>query len=465
MKIAAKLLNILSTLTLFSAAILHAENQVQDLATEAYIYAYPLITMDMTRRVMTNVAEPENHHAPMGQFYNSAEYPNASFRDVTAPNADTLYSTAWLDLSKEPYILHVPDENGRYYLMPMLSGWTNVFAVPGTRTTGTEAGDFAITGPNWKGKLPDGVKEIKSPTDMVWILGRTYSTGTAEDYKAVHDIQKQYSLVPLSFYGKSYTAPKGTVNPSIDMNTAVRDQVHSMEGVSYFKKFSELLKSNPPSVEDKKMVENLAKIGIVPGQELDTSKLSPTIISAMKEAPARGLEKIINQQKNAGKKINGWHFSTKTGSYGTDYLQRALVAAIGLGANLPQDAIYPFANQDSDGHPLNGANKYIIHFAKGQTPKVKGFWSITMYNDKYYFVDNPINRYAISPRNSLKYNGDGSLDIYVQNEMPEKEKESNWLPAPKGNFVLMLRMYWPDQSVIDESWTPPVIKNLSTPQD
>ncbi len=207
-----------------------SEEDATKIATDAYVYGYPLVTMEMTRRVMTNAAQPKDNHAPMGQFFDARTYPDAAFRDVTAPNADTLYSTAWLDLSKEPYVLSIPDEGDRYYLMPMLSGWTDVFQVPGKRTTGDKAQTYAITGPNWKGDLPDGVKELKSPTSMVWILGRTYCTGTPEDYKAVHEIQDKYKLVPLSAYGKDYTPPKGTVDPKIDMKTPVREQVNGMSG-------------------------------------------------------------------------------------------------------------------------------------------------------------------------------------------------------------------------------------------
>ncbi len=181
---------------------------INSVAHEIYIYGYPLVTMEMTRRVMTNTDVPKDSHAPMGQFYHSRTYPNASFRDVTAPNADTLYSTAWLDLSKEPYILSLPEQKDRYYLVPILDAWTNVIQAPGTRTTGDKAQKYAITGPGWTGKLPEGVTEYKSPTNLVWILGRTYCTGTPEDYKAVHALQDQYTLVPLSAYGKPYTPPR-----------------------------------------------------------------------------------------------------------------------------------------------------------------------------------------------------------------------------------------------------------------
>jgi hypothetical protein len=437
-----------------------SEREAQKLGTEAYIYGYPLVTMEVTRRVMTNVSAPESLKAPMGQFINAQKYPNASFKDVTAPNADTLYSVAWIDLSKEPYILHVPNEHGRYYLMPMLSGWTNVIAAPGTRTTGTQEHHFAIVGPNWKGPLPKNVTQIKSPTNMVWILGRTYSTGTPEDYKTVHAIQDQYSLTPLSEYGKPYTPPEGSVDPNIDMKTPVRDQVDTMDAATFFKTLAALMKENPPAPEDAPMVAKLTKIGVIPGQDFDMSKLDPIEAKGLTAAPKAGLEKIMAHEKQAGIAKNGWLFSSKTGIYGTDYLQRALVTAVGLGANRPQDAIYPVAKTDSEGKPLNGGNYYQIHFAKGQIPPVKGFWSLTMYNKQFFFVNNALNRYTLSPRNQLKYNKDGSLDLYIQHESPGKDKESNWLPAPKDDFILMLRLYWPKEAILNGSWNPPPIKRV-----
>lgn len=438
------------------------EKTAEAIAAEAYIYGYPLVTMDMTRRVMTNVASPNDlGKAPMGQFSNVKHYPDASFHDVTTPNADTLYSTAWLDLSSEPYVLHVPNEEDRYYLMPMLSGWTNVFADLGKRTTGTQAGDFAITGPDWKGTLPSGLRELKSPTNMVWILGRTYSTGMPEDYKAVHEIQSKYSLTPLSSWGKSYTPPSGKVDPSIDMKTPVRDQVNHLDAKTFFSLLVNLLKKNPPALEDAHILRKMALIGILPGQPFDTSKLRPEIVRAIENAPKLGQKAIVEHKQNAGKNINGWEVTLDTGKYGTDYLQRAYVAVFGLGANLPEDAIYPMALVDSEGNPLSGANKYVIHFDKDQIPPVNGFWSLTMYNDQLFFVNNPLNRFTLSPRNALQYNPDSSLDLYIQADSPGKDKESNWLPAPKDKFILTLRLYWPKESVLNGNWQPPAIKKVS----
>lgn len=436
------------------------KDDVESIATEAYIYGYPLVTVELTRRVMTNVEVPEGTKAPMGQFVNARTYPDAAFRAVTAPNADTLYSLAWLNVGKEPYVMHLPEENGRYYLMPMLSGWTEVFEVPGTRTTGTAAGDYAITGPGWTGQLPAGVKELKSPTNLVWILGRTYCTGTPEDYKLVHAIQDQYSLIPLSSYGKPYTPPKGVVDPSVDMNTAVRDQVNRMDAATFFNILTLSMRDNPPAAADAPIVAKMMRIGIIPGKEFDITKLDPDAAKAMERAPKLGLEKIMAHLNNGTTKVNGWVFSTKTGIYGTNYIQRALIAAIGLGANRPQDAVYPNTAEDSEGKPLSGSNRYVVHFSKAQIPPVRGFWSLTMYNDQYFFVQNPLDRYTLSPRNKLQYNSDGSLDLYIQHASPEKGKENNWLPAPEGKFILMLRLYWPEEAVINGKWTPPVVKRL-----
>jgi hypothetical protein len=432
------------------------------LATDAYIFGYPLVTMEMTRRVITNAAKVEGTHGPMGQIIKLRQYPDASFRDVTAPNADTLYTTAFFDVGKEPWVLSLPDMKDRYALFPMLDGWTNVFQVPGKRTTGTNAQTYAITGPGWSGTLPPGVKQYKSPTSLVWLLGRIYCTGTPEDYAAVHALQDQCKLVPLSAWGKDYTPPPGKVDPSIDMKTAVRNQVNRMDAVEYFTLLAQLMKTNPPSAADAEEVARYAAIGLVPGQDFDASKLKADFA---KRIPGTAFDRIMLQFK-VGKNIhniNGWMFDSVTGIYGTDYLNRAFVTAIGLGANRVQDAVYPTSQKDEHGSDYSGANKYVMHFPKGQLPPTQGFWSITMYDANYFFVANPINRYSISARQNLKANADGSVDLYFQNQSPGADKESNWLPAPAGKFVLMLRMYWPDEtppSIIDGSWKPPAAKKV-----
>jgi hypothetical protein len=453
-----------------SSAVQAKENvfEVLPAAIDAYIYGYPLVTMEMTRRVMTNVEKPTDTRAPMGQIVRMREYPSAAFRDVTAPNADTLYTTAWVDVGHEPWVLSLPDAKGRYYLFPMLDGWTDVFQVPGKRTTGTGPQTYAITGPGWKGKLPAGVKEYKSPTAIVWLLGRIYCTGTPEDYTAVHKLQDEISLVALSAYGKPYTPPPGKVDPSIDMTTAVRDQVNALSADDYFNLLAKLMKDNPPYAADAPILRKMTKLGIVPGQPFDRSKLGPVAKEAFDHVPKIAQEKIMLWLKEGilygdMKLENGWIFITKTGHYGKNYIQRALVAAIGLGANRPQDAVYPTSEGPSLLGSYTGEKKYVMHFPKGQLPPVQGFWSLTMYDKDYFFVPNPLNRYSISARQDLKANADGSVDLYIQNESPGADKESNWLPAPTDKFILMLRLYWPKEtapSILDGTWKIPPVKVL-----
>jgi hypothetical protein len=437
------------------------EKEALETGVTAYIYGYPLVTMEFTRRVMTNVEKVEATRAPMGQLLRARTYPDAKYRDVTAPNADTLYTTGWMDVGKEPWVLTLPDAQGRYYLMPMLDGWTNVFQVPGKRTTGTGPQKYIITGPGWKGTLPAGVTEYKSPTAIVWLLGRIYCTGTPDDYAAVHKMQDEVSIVPLSSYGKLYTPPAGKVDPAIDMKKPVREQVNSLDAAAYFNLLASLMKDNPPAAADAPILAKMARLGIEPGKTFDPSKLDPAIAKALKDVPKLGFEKIMAHFKKAGTFENGWIFTTKTGIYGTDDIQRALITAIGLGANRPQDAVYPTSEVDATGKPYDGSKKYVMHFDKGQTPPAEGFWSLTMYDDQYFFVDNPLNRYTLSSRFNFKYNADGSLDLYLQNTSPGKDKESNWLPAPKGRFILMLRLYWPKQqspSIINGTWKIPPVK-------
>ena len=435
--------------------------QALELGVDAYVYGYPLVTMEMTRRVMTNVATPGERYAPMGQLARMRRYPTARDRDVAAPNADTLYTMAWIDLSKEPVILRIPDMNGRYYLVSMIDGYTNVFQDPGSRTTGSGGQAYVITGPGWKGRIPDGMTEYKSPTNLVWIVGRIYSSGTNQNLKAARALQDQITLTPLSASDKPITPPLGRVDPHVDMQTPVRDQVNALDAAAYFKLLARLMNDNPPAATDAPMMQRMEKLGIFPGKDFNASTLSPTVAQAMKNVPKAAQEKIARHFKDVGKMENGWLVPQNLGSYGTDYLRRATVASLGLGATLPEDAIYPTSEVDASGAAYDGSNKYIIHIPRGRMPPVEAFWSLTLYDPQYFFVPNPLNRYELSERDSLTANDDGSVDIYVQKDNPGTNKESNWLPAPAGRFVLMLRMYEPTTSplsILDGSWRPPPVR-------
>jgi len=436
------------------------EQEALEAGVEAVAYGLPLVIMDATRRKISNVATAGPSAAPINQFANMPQFPDASFRDVVRANVDTLYSSVWLDLSKEPIVLSVPDTKGRYYLMPMMDAWTNVFASPGARTTGTRAGHFAVTGPGWSGTLPKGVQQLKSPTNMVWIIGRTQTNGP-KDYAAVHAIQKQYRLTPLSSFGKPFAAPKGSVDATVDMKLAPVEVVAGMGTSAFFDRLAALMKDNPPPAADAPMLAKLATLGIVPGQKFDPTRLEPAVARGLEKALPVALQKLTAASKQAGAPVNGWRIpSMKLGDYGTDYGTRAVVALVGLGANLPADAVYPSAFVDGEGKPLSGANRYVLRFAKGEGPPVRAFWSVTMYSPESFFVANAINRYAVSSWMPFKRNADGSLDIYIQHESPGKGKEANWLPAPAGEFNMTMRMYWPNDkppSILDGSWKPPAV--------
>ena len=439
------------------------EKEGLEAGVQAVVYGLPLVIMDITMKKSINVARPVGTFAPANQFAHLREFPNAAFKDVVRANVDTLYSSAFLDLAKESIVLSVPDTHGRYYLLPMLDMWTNIFASPGKRTTGTKPGNFAITGPGWTGTLPAGMQELKSPTNGVWILGRTQTNGP-KDYPAVHAIQDGYKLVPLSAFGKPYTPPQGTVYPNVDMKAAPVDTLQKMTSADFFDALAQLLKSNPPPASDAPILAKLATIGVVPGEKFDPSKLDPAVARGLDRSLTVALDKLQEAAKNSGAPVNGWRIPPSIlGKFGTEYGIRGIVALVGLGANLPEDAVYPTTYVDTEGKALNGANRYTLHFDKGLTPPVNAFWSVTMYDAQSFFVDNAINRYAIGSWMPLKRNSDGSIDLYLQQDSPGNDKAANWLPAPAGDFNLTLRMYWPNDknpSIIDGSWEPPAVTRV-----
>lgn len=359
--------------------------QTYALAREAYLYAYPIVSMDVTMRQATNVPGTGtiNMRAPINQFAHARAYPKADEKDVVRYNFDTLYSFAWLDLAREPVILSAPDTGGRYYLLPMLDMWTDVFSVVGTRTTGNKAGTYAIVAPGWAGTLPDGMTKIVAPTSAIWILGRTQTNGPA-DYDAVHKVQDGYKLTPLSQWGKDSAPSRNLpVDPTVDNKTPPLVQVNNLDGVAMLTRLADLMVKYPPHPND-------------------------------------------------------------------------------YGANVIEDALYPTAFADADGQPFSSDRRYVLHFAKDQIPPVRGFWSLTMYDARQLFTANPIDRYAIGDRDKLAFNADGSLDLYIQSETPGKDKEANWLPAPKsGAFTMNLRLYWPKTEATNGTWAPPPVKRVN----
>lgn len=452
---------------LFSATAVQAKNNVSEqeayeIGVEAHQYLYPLILMDITRGVMTNVPEGKIPGAgPMNKFHNFSAFPTAEDRRVVRPNFDTLYSIAWLDLTKGPVIVSVPDTQGRYYLLPMMDMWSDVFAVPGKRTSGTSAQDIAVVPQGWEGVLPKGIERIESPTSYSWVIGRTQTNGP-KDYDAVHKVQAGFKITLLSQWGKLEQLVKAVIDSSVDMKTDPLTQVNTMPAAKYFTYGSELMKLSPPHITDWSLIARLKRIGIEPGQTFVFDKASPEVQTGLKRAVVSGLKEMKDKLPTLALIENGWQMNIDTmGVYGNYYLKRAIVAMVGLGANQPEDAIYPMNVSDTNGKPLNGSNKYVLHFNKDELPPVHAFWSITMYDAEGYQVANSINRYAIGDRDALKYNKDGSLDIYIQSESPGKDSESNWLPSPtKGVLGVTMRLYAPKSEALTGLWVPPGVKKV-----
>ena len=438
--------------------------EAQAIGVEAYLYFYPLLSMDVTRRVFTNVPPGKvPGSGPHNTFNSFAEYPAGDFKTVVRANFDTLYSIAYLDMTNEPMVVSAPDTGGRYYMLPMLDMWTDVFASPGWRTTGTEAADYLVTPPGWTGTAPSGMTRISAPTPYVWIIGRTKTDGP-QDYDAVHKIQSGYKVTPLSQWGKPDRQGEAKIDPSVDMKTPPKVQVDSMPADRYFAYAADLLKVNPPHITDEPIIARMKRIGIEPGKSFDLGKVEPTIRDALKAVPEQAQKLMTSKLLSMARVVNGWQMNTDTmGVYGNYYLKRALVAQVGLGANVPEDAIYPINLSDEAGEPLDGANRYKLHFDKGTTPQAGAFWSVTLYDQDGFQVPNPLNRFAVSSWMNLKQNADGSLDLYLQNESPGKDNEANWLPAPKGAFNLTMRIYSPKSEALMGTWNPPPVTRAQAP--
>jgi len=465
----------LSSLTVpaFAETPAVTEQEAHAIAVDAYLYLYPLVIMDLTRKQSTNV-EPGKEFAkgPMNEFANVPAYPPASFKGVVRVNFDTLYSIAWLDLTNEPMIVSAPNTDGRYYMLPMLDMWTDVFASPGSRTTGTQAGNFVVTPPGWRPdlrdrvidefRLPKDTQRIEAPTPFVWVIGRTKTDGPP-DYDAVHEIQAGYKVTPLSEWGKTPKPVEVKIDPTVDMKTPPKTQIDTMAADKFFTYAAELLKVNPPHITDEPIIAQMRKIGIEPGKSFDMAKVDPAVRGALTGAPEEGQKLMAWKVPTLARVVNGWSMNTDTmGVYGNYYLKRAIIAQAGLGANVPEDAIYPINLVDETGKPLDGANKYSLHFDKGNTPPADAFWSVTLYDTEGFQVANSLNRFAVSSWMPFKYNGDGSLDLYFQNESPGTDKEANWLPAPKGPFNLTMRIYAPKSEALTGKWNPPPVTRLQS---
>jgi hypothetical protein len=429
-------------------------------ALEEYVYGYPLVMMDVTRELLTATPTTGQYAAPINQFGRIRTYVNPDFKNVVRISVNSLWSHGFLDLDQEPMIVSIPDMDGRYIVVQGLNMWTDDFMSAGTRTNGGKAANYMVAGPKWNGTAPQGVDQVfKCATRYAWVLVQM-SAASPADFPAIHTKQDQLKITPLSAWGKPYSPPATVpVNPNADVTATPFDQVRLMSGEMFFNRLAKALADNPPYPADSVKIDLLKKLGVEVGKPFDAAKLNPDVLQGINAVPYE-VNKLFEAGPFTMKTVNGWINMLDIGAYGTDYQTRAYVAYMGLGALAKEDAVYPTAFVDSKNTALDGSRKYVMHFEKGGLPPSKpGVWSISPYRGNFY-VPNSLNRYGILSSMPLKYNGDGSLDIYMQKDSPGADKESNWLPIPpSGMFNLTVRSYQPGEGLLDGSYKlPPVVE-------
>ncbi len=436
------------------------ENELSRIAAEAYLYFYPLVLMETTRRVATNSPySTTSPRGPMGTLVHSRAYPSAQFKTVVRPNFDTLYSSAWLDVSAEPYVVSLPRVDERFFMFPLYDMWTEIFASPGTRTSGNDALCFAICARDWRGELPEGVSRIDAPTPVVWIIGRLETRGE-HDYAAVHELQDQMLITPLSRW--PHFEPSHFVrDESIDMKTPPMFQVERLDAREFFLLASSLATIHPPHTTDWSMLARLARTGLTVGAPFDLDECDEVTRSAYQGAPAAAREIMRRRFSTIAPLVNGWSCVPDMGVWGNSYLKRAMIAKTGLGANPQEESIYPNLQRDRAGNPLHGASRYLVHFEPDQLPPVDGFWSVTVYDEHGYQVANELDRFALGDRDELDYGPDGSLTILLSHQPSLEYSAHNWLPVPEAPFALTMRLYLPRDAALYGSWHPPAVDRLS----
>ncbi len=435
------------------------------LGVQAYVYGYPLLDTNRVFRTSTSVNVPDGAGGgPVNQFSHIRRLADPSDKTVVAPNHDTLYSMAWLDLAAQPVVIHMPVVRTRFVVMELLDPYTENFAAIGS--VGRPAGDYAVIPRGWRGRLPRGVRAIRSPFQRVWIIGRTYIRDAADTPNVVR-IQNEYALTPLDEWGTAYKPPRPRHVRKTSTTYKVPGTQSGQDPLAFFDALGDQLKQFPPPAADRPMLQQLASAGIGPGLHPRAEpRLDAATRQGLRDAVAAGASQVKTDVQTAfltgAPKHNGW-LVDRTGTYGTDYTTRAVVDAIGLGAPLSSLAIYPFTVTDNDLQALSGANRYVVHVSARYLPfPVRAFWSMTLYDSLGLFVPNKAGIYLINNRSNVHYNPDGSLDLYIQPTAPRDPlQRRNWLPAPVGSaFRLIMRLYDPDNVagiISGSTWQPPTV--------
>lgn len=423
-------------------------------AKDAYVYGFPLVLNEVIKRAAENpLAETENASINRIRHFNS--FADETFAYFIRPDSSVFYSFAWLDVSKEPMLIEIPETGKRYVLFSLFDGWGDVFASLGSRLSGGNALKAAVCGPGWQGVVPQGFEQYKADTAAVLIKAAIEVKNKQDGETAVKKIQNGIKLYPLSAYGGQYRVPEAVsgVIPGADMPL---ERVLSMDISDFFNTLNWLMMKNPPRPQDAKLLDEILDIGVAPGMRFDISVFDFDTREAFKEIP-QWMKSFFEEMKNEGME-QGWIYGYGFGDYKDDYVFRAKTAYYLPAADRHEDLLCAFSYFDRDKEKYDSSKKYVLHFDKNALPPVKAGWSLCAYNDRGLVMNNPGGRRSISGRDGLEFNKDGSLDIYIQKENPGKNRLKNWLPVSGNGFALMLRCYLPEKALTDGVWKAPAVE-------
>ncbi|OWT74988.1 MULTISPECIES: DUF1254 domain-containing protein [unclassified Achromobacter] len=445
--------------------------EARSIAADGYLYAYPLMVMEIARRIQTNVVDPDMRlgtGAPLNRFTHMARLPDPLLHDIgPTPDIDVLWSSMWFDVAREPLVIDVPNAKGRYFMMTVADMWSDVFAAPGTRTTGAGEGVrcYAIVAPDWRGKLPRGVELLRAPTSSGWLQVRIALDG-AGDLAAAQAFQAGLNAMPFSNWRKKGATPQPGKYDVALLRRPPDEQVAGMSPEDYFATFAELAGRYAPHDNDTPILQRLRRIGIEPGSRFEFKRLPAVLQTAIEQGVQAGQAQVRSPPEPRAGNVGLIMPLKRRGSYGTDYALRARSMRPGYSpapwvAPLSDDMVQVRADTDTDGRLLDGTFRYEIRFERKQLPPVQSSWSITLYNDRDELLDNLGNRHAVRMRDKINVEEDGTATIYLQYEQPLAERTRNWLPAPQsGHFSLVMRLYWPQDAAVEGTWKPPQIRRL-----
>lgn len=434
---------------------------VQAVGQMAYVWGWPLVNMSNRATAFSKIKEPSVYGGlPMG--YNGLSmltgYISPEQKSVACPNQDVVYGTGFFDLDKDAVVLQVPDFKDRFWVYAAYGARTSEFSRIG-KPYGTKPGFYMIVGPNWKGKTPAGIKAVlKSDTALIFVIPRIFMDSTAEDKAAIQPVLAQVGVYPLSEFDGKMKSTDWTKTPIITPKSSGKGETQWVNPATFFDELPGVMKSVPPLPGEEALYGWISSV-------LDAAAKDPKVkqwlVETAKTAEAEMLPPFRQWIHNGRSAGNGWNTQVNNAAWGADYLNRTASAKSNMWENAPNETKYIYRDFDSKGQPLDGHSNYTLTFPKGQTPPVKGFWSITLYNEQHFFNPSKLKRYSLGTKNkTLKNNTDGSLTLYFGAKSPGKDKESNWLPAPDGKFSLYLRCYWPDKSILEGSWTPPNVEKV-----